>query len=163
MAPSPHVDVRVLFAAEEIAARVDALARAIAAEGLEKPLVVSVLKGGFVYTADLVRALHRAGVATEVTFLALSSYGRSTKSSGTITVKHDIDTDVAGRDIILVEDLLDTGRTVAFAIDLLRDRGARRVVTTAIVDKPGRREVDVVGDHIGFVAPDVFVVGYGID
>ncbi len=163
MAASPHADVRVLFTAEEIAARVADLANAIAAEALERPLVVSVLKGGFVYTADLVRALDRTGVATEITFLALSSYGKSTESSGTITVKHDIDADVDGRDIILIEDLLDTGRTVAFALDLLHDRGARRVVTTAIVDKPGHRTVEIVADHVGFVAPDVFVVGYGID
>ena len=162
--PSPrHEEVHPLFDARAIAARVDELAREIAARGFCDPLIVSVLKGGFVFTADLARALERHGVDVEITFLALSSYGRGTRSLGHVTVRYGPDMDVAGRDVILVEDLLDTGRTLRCALDLLRDAGARQIATTAIIDKPQCREIEISCDHVGFLAPDVFIVGYGID
>lgn len=155
--------VRVLFDAEAIAARNRALADEIKAAAPERLLVIAVLKGSFIFAADLIRALHAAGLAPEVEFVSLSSYREATTSSGIVTILHDIESDVRGRDVVLVDDILESGRTLTFAKDLFAARGARRVLTCVLLEKPGKRAVSLQPDFVGFVCPDVFVVGYGMD
>lgn len=155
--------IRVLYDAPEIAARNAEIAKEIAAAGYRDLLVVSILKGSFVFAADLIRALHDAGLSPEVEFITLSSYRTGTVSSGEVTVLRDIETDVAGRDVLLVDDILESGRTLAFARDLMRSRGARRVGIAVLLDKPGKLAQPLHADHIGFTCPDLFVVGYGMD
>jgi hypoxanthine phosphoribosyltransferase len=155
--------VRVLFDADAIAARNLALANDIKAATPERLLVVAVLKGSFIFAADLIRALHAVGLAPEVEFISLSSYREATSSSGTVTIVHDIESDVHGRDVMLVDDILESGRTLAFAKDLLAARGARRVLTCVLLEKPGKRAISLESDFVGFLCPDVFVVGYGMD
>ena len=155
--------IRVLLDAPTIAARNAEIAKEIAAAGYEDPLVVSVLKGSFVFAADLIRALHDAGMSPEVEFISLSSYRTGTTSSGEVTVLRDIETDVAGRDVILIDDILESGRTLSFARDLLLSRGAKRVGIAVLLDKPGKLAQPLAADHVGFNCPDLFVVGYGMD
>jgi hypoxanthine phosphoribosyltransferase len=155
--------VRPIFTAEEIAARVTGLARDIAASEPRRLLAIIVLKGGFVFAADLVRALALHGVRLEIEFISLSSYGSGTKSTGEVRVVRDIEVPVAGRDVLIIDDVLDSGLTLKFARDLMRSRGARRVAIAAMIDKPAGRRAEVEGDYVGFTCPDYFVVGYGMD
>lgn len=155
--------IRVLFDAATIAARNEALAQDIKAANLENLLVIAVLKGSFIFAADLIRALHAAGLTPEVEFVSLSSYREGTISSGTVTILHDVESDVSGRDVILVDDILESGRTLAYAKDLFAARGARRVLTCVLLEKPGKRAVSLDADFVGFKCPDYFVVGYGMD
>jgi hypoxanthine phosphoribosyltransferase len=155
--------IRVLFDAETIAARNIALAGEIKAAAPQQLLVIAVLKGSFVFAADLLRAMHATGLAPEVEFISLSSYRDGTVSSGTVTILHDVESDVRGRDVVLVDDILESGRTLAFAKDLLAARGARRVLTCVLLEKPGKRAISLDPDFVGFVCPDLFVVGYGMD
>jgi len=155
--------IEVLFSAKAVAERVDTIAREIAAIGLDNPLVVSILTGSFVFAADLLRALNRSGLAPEVDFLTLSSYQRGTRSLGQVDILRDVSVDVTGRNIILIDDILDSGRTLAFAKDLLSARGARSVTTCVLLDKDIPRTVSVAADFAAFRCPDVFVVGYGMD
>jgi hypoxanthine phosphoribosyltransferase len=155
--------VDVIFSAEDIAARIEDLAGEIASAGLERLLVVAVLKGSFVFAADLIRALHRAGIDPEVDFLTLSSYRKSTRSSGSVDILRDLDMDVVDRNVLLVDDILESGRTLVFAKDLVAARGAKRIMTCVLLDKPVRRAVQLEADFKAFDCPDVFVVGYGMD
>jgi hypoxanthine phosphoribosyltransferase len=155
--------VRVLFEAERIAQRNRELAAEIKAADPQRLLVIAVLKGSFIFAADLIRALHAAGLAPEVEFISLSSYRDGTVSSGTVTVLHDVESDVRDRDVLLVDDILESGRTLAYAKDLFAARGARRVLTCVLLEKPGKRAVELKADFVGFHCPDVFVVGYGMD
>ena len=159
--PAPHI--RILFDADQIAARNLALAQDIKAAKLENLLVIAVLKGSFIFAADLIRALHFVDLAPEVEFVSLSSYREGTTSSGTVTILHDVESDVHGRDVVLVDDILESGRTLAYAKDLFAARGARRVLTCVLLEKPGKRAVSLDADFVGFVCPDLFVVGYGMD
>lgn len=161
--PRAEPTVEVIFAADAIAERVDALARQIAAEGLEPLLVVGILSGSFVFAADLMRALYRAGLRPEIDFISLSSYKETTRSAGRIEVVRDLAGDVAGRNVLLVDDILESGRTLAFAKDLIVDRGAQRVLTCVLLDKPVPRAVAISADFVAFECPNVFVVGYGMD
>lgn len=156
-------EIRVLFDEEAIAVRVDAIAKAISQDNPHDLLVVAVLKGSFIFAADLARALHRAGSAPEMEFLHLSSYGRGTVSSGEVKILRDIESDVTGRDVILVDDILESGRTLRFASDMIAKRGAKSVRVAALLDKPGHRKTDIQSDYTGFECPDKFVVGYGMD
>ena len=156
-------NIRVLYDAPEIAARNAQIAREIAAAGYKDPLVVSILKGSFVFAADLIRALHDAGMSPEVEFITLSSYRSGTVSGGEVTVLRDIETDVSGREVLLVDDILESGRTLAFARDLMQSRGASRVGIAVLLDKPGKLAQPIKADHVGFTCPDLFVVGYGMD
>jgi hypoxanthine phosphoribosyltransferase len=115
------------------------------------------------FVADLVRALYRAGLRPEIEFMRLSSYGLAKVSSGEVHLLGDIPTDLAGRCVLLVDDIVDTGRSVAYAAALLRRRGVAQLWTCALLDKPGRREVTVEVDFVGFTIDDVFVAGYGVD
>lgn len=155
--------IEILFEEHEIADRVSAIARAIADTSPLNLLVVPVLKGSFVFAADLLRALHKAGLSPEVDFMMLASYRANTSSSGQVEILRDIETDVRGRDVLLMDDILESGRTLAFAKDLLVARGAGRVMTCVLLDKPGHRAAELDADFIGFECPDRFVVGYGMD
>jgi hypoxanthine phosphoribosyltransferase len=156
-------EVEVLFDPATIAARNHELAQEIVAARPEKLLVVAVLKGSFVFAADLIRALHDVGLAPEVEFITLSSYRDARASAGQVTVLRDVETDVRGRDVLLIDDILESGRTLAFAKDLLAARGARRVLVCVLLEKSNKRAVQITADFVGFACPDYFVVGYGMD
>ncbi len=160
---SGDIGVRPLFSAEEIYARVQDLAREIAASEPQALLAIIVLKGGFVFGADLIRALALNGVSLEIEFISLSSYGSRQRTSGEVRVVRDIEVPVAGRDVLIVDDVLDSGLTLKFARDLMQSRGARRAAIAAMIDKPAGRRADVEADYVGFTCPDYFVVGYGMD
>ncbi|WP_454684065.1 hypoxanthine phosphoribosyltransferase [Ancylobacter moscoviensis] len=161
--PYRNAHVEVLFDAAAIAERNRELADEIVAAEPEKLLVIAVLKGSFVFAADLIRAMHTAGLAPEVEFISLSSYRDARVSSGQVTVLRDVETDVRGRDVLLIDDILESGRTLAFAKDLLAARGARRVMVCVLLDKQNKRAVQIEADFVGFECPDYFVVGYGMD
>lgn len=155
--------IRVLYDIDTIDARNRELAAEIAASGYRDLLVISILKGSFVFAADLIRALHESGLAPEVEFISLSSYGAGTESSGNVRVVKDIESDVKGRDVLLIDDILESGRTISFARKLMEERGAHRVGVAVLLEKPGKRAVPIEAEHVGFVCPDLFVVGYGMD
>ncbi len=159
----PATQIDVLFDAEKIAERNQELAAEISTGETENLLVIPVLKGSFVFAADLLRALHHAGLAPEVDFFSLSSYGAGTESSGEVKILRDVESDVTGRNILLIDDILESGRTLAFAKDLLVARQAKSVSICVLLDKPNKRAVDIQADYTGFECPDLFVVGYGID
>jgi len=163
MAISTSSAINVLFSEEEIARRVEVLAREICSDEPGELLVVVVLKGSFVFAADLIRALERVGASAQVDFVTLSSYGVGKKSTGTVTLTHDLVEDVKGRSILLVDDILESGRTMAFARKTLLERGADSVKTCLLLDKPANRKVDIEADYVGFSIGDEFVVGYGLD
>lgn len=155
--------IRVLFSSEDIQKRVQEIANSLANKPLNQLLVVAVLKGSFMFAADLLRAMHRAGLTPHVEFVHLSSYRESTTSSGQVDILKDVTSDVRGRDILLIDDILESGRTLAFAKDLLTARGAHSVQTAVLLEKPDKRAVSINADYVGFVCPDQFVVGYGMD
>ena len=155
--------VKVLFDEGAIAKRIEELARDIAALRPKDLLVAAILKGSFMFAADLLRALHRTGLEPHVEFFHLSSYREGMVSSGAVTIVRDIESTVRDRDVLLIDDILESGRTLAFAKDLLAARGARRVIICALLDKPGHRVVPLQADLVGFICPDLFVVGYGMD
>ena len=155
-------NIDILYTAEEIRERNLALAREIASGPKNDLLVISILKGSFIFAADLLRALHEAGLAPEVEFITLSSYGKGTTSQGVRIIK-DIDSDVKDRDILLIDDILESGNTLRFARDLMYERGAREVSIAVLLDKRSKRQGTLDADHVGFVCPDYFVVGYGMD
>ena len=162
----PPVDIQsvsTLYSAEEIAARIQTLSGEIAQAMPDDILVIAILKGGFVFAADLIRALHGAGMHPRVDFMTLSSYGAGKESSGRVTIARDISDEIKDVDILLVDDILESGRTVAAARALLLERGARSVKICMLLDKPGKRKVECEADFCGFVVPDLFVVGYGLD
>ena len=154
--------IEPLFTPEMIAARNRAMAAEIAASPKKDLLVISILKGSFIFAADLIRALHDAGLEPEVEFITLSSYGRGTTSQGVKIIK-DIDSDVRGRDVLLIDDILESGLTLRFARDLMYERGANDVGIAVLLDKRSRREGSLDADYVGFECPDYLVVGYGMD
>ena len=160
---APSRRVRVLYDEATIARRNEEMAAQIVAAGTQDLLVVAVLKGSFMFAADLLRALHRAGMAPQVEFVHLSSYRTATVSSGQVEILRDVQSEVRGRDVLLVDDILESGRTLVFAKDLLAARGAKRVLTAVLLEKPGKRAVTIDADFVGFTCPDLFVVGYGMD
>ena len=154
--------IEVLFSAAQIAVRNTELAEQIALGGLSNILVVSVLKGSFVFAADLVRAMYEAGLSPELEFISISSYGAGTEP-GELVVLRDIESSVEGRDILLIDDILESGKTMKFTRDLMLERGANKVSIVALLDKSMRRKTEVSADYVGFECPDKFVVGYGMD
>ena len=157
------LEVAVLFDEQAIARRIEELAREIVDDLGADFVVVGLLKGSFVFVADLMRALHGAGAAPTVEFMRLSSYGLGKVSAGEVHLLGDIPTDVSGRRLLLVDDIVDTGRSVAYAQTLLRQRDVEELWTCALIDKPSRREVETRVDYVGFTVPDRFIAGYGID
>lgn len=155
--------VKVLFDEASIARRVEAMAAQIAESRPKDLLVVAVLKGSFMFAADLIRALHRVGLEPQVEFVHLSSYLDGTVSTGQVKILKDLESGVEGRDVLLVDDILESGRTLAFAKDLITARGARSVKLCVMLEKPQRRAVQIAADYVGFECPDSFVVGYGMD
>jgi hypoxanthine phosphoribosyltransferase len=155
--------IDVIFSPDVIAARLEVLAHEIKAAVTEPLLVVPILKGSFVFAADLIRAMHRAGMEPEVDFLTLSSYKKSRVSSGSVEILRDLDLTVERRSVLLVDDVLDSGRTLVFAKDLISARGAAHVRTCVLLDKKVKRAVNVAADFRAFDCEDMFVVGYGMD
>jgi hypoxanthine phosphoribosyltransferase len=151
-----------LISAKAIAARVETLARDITLHfaGTDKLIVVGLLRGSFVFIADLVRELD---LPVEVDFLEASSYGDGMESSREVRILKDLRGEIAGRDVLVVEDIVDTGFTLSHVVRLLQSRDPKRLEVCALLDKPSRREVDIRATWTGFVIPDEFVVGYGID
>ena len=154
--------IEKLISAKAIAARIEALSGEIRTEfaDSEKLVVVGLLRGSFVFIADLVRELD---MPIEVDFMEASSYGNSTESSREVRIFKDLQGAIEGRDVLVVEDIVDTGHTMHHVSRLLQSRKPNRLKTIALLDKPSRREVDFRADWIGFEIPDEFVVGYGID
>ncbi|EAR51700.1 hypoxanthine phosphoribosyltransferase [Oceanicola granulosus HTCC2516] len=151
-----------MISAKSIAARIEALAHEIKREfrGTEQLVVVGLLRGSFVFIADLVRELD---LPVEVDFLEASSYGDSMESSREVRILKDLRGEIGGRDVLVVEDIVDTGHTLSKVTQYLATRTPARLRTIALLDKPARREVDFKADWTGFEIPDEFVVGYGID
>lgn len=164
MTPAQRPTVSIRFSAAEIAARVDVMAGELAAQLPADTLVVSVLKGSFVFAADLIRALSLAGADWSMDFLTLSSYGTGTQTTGSVKVVRDIVDDVRGRDVLLVDDILESGFTLSFAKEMmLKEHGAHRVWICTLLDKPHKRRTELKPDFTGFEAGDEFLVGYGLD
>ncbi|MCC6006473.1 MAG: hypoxanthine phosphoribosyltransferase [Rhodobacteraceae bacterium] len=161
MTETPY-SVEQMISAKSIAARVEALAAEItdAFGGTDKLVVVGLLRGSFVFIADLVREID---LPVEVDFLEASSYGSGMESSREVRILKDLRGEIEGRDVLVVEDIVDTGHTLAHVLTLLRARAPRRLEVCALLDKPSRREVEVRATWTGFEIPDEFVVGYGID
>ena len=155
--------IKPLYSAEAIAARVDQLAADIAARRLDDLMVVAVLKGSFIFAADLIRALHRHKLKPEIDFIYLASYDGERISRGQVRVLRDVESDLKGRNVVIVDDILDSGRTLAFAKTLVAEHGAKCVVTCVLVDKQVPRATALAPDLVGFSCPPVFVVGYGMD
>lgn len=155
-------NIDVLFSASTIARRNLELAKEIAERDTNDLLVIAVLKGSFIFAADLVRAMHDIGMAPEVEFMMISSYGKGT-ASGELKLTRDIDSDVEGRDVLLIDDILESGKTLAFARDLLMSRGASSVQFAVLLDKSEGRNSPIKAEYTGFKCPDHFVVGYGMD
>ena len=153
--------LKVLVTEEELKTRIAELGEALYKryEG-HRPLFLGVLKGSFIFMADLVRA---AQLKSEVEFIGLSSYKNATKSSGVVQITRDLQRDISGRDIIIVEDILDSGNTLYFLTEYLKTKGAASVTIATLLDKPARREKPITADYAGFEVPDEFVVGYGLD
>jgi hypoxanthine phosphoribosyltransferase len=154
-------NVHVMLTEEEVAGRIKELGKEISGdyEGREL-LVVGILKGAAFFATELAK---RITVPVRMEFMSTSSYGSSTVSSGTVKIKQDIETDVAGMNVLIAEDIIDSGRTLAFLLDYFKKKGAESVRIATLLDKPDRREVDVNVDYNGFTIPDEFVVGYGLD
>ena len=152
---------RILFRREEIEATVKRLAVEIKKDYQNKnPLLIGILKGSFVFMADLIRLLN---FPLEVEFIRLSSYGGNKKSSGRIKVVQGLRSLIKGRDILVIEDIVDTGLTISFLLDYLWQRKPASLKLCALTDKPSRRQIPVTIDYLGFTVPNEFIVGYGID
>ena len=153
--------LKVLVTEEELKTRIAELGEALYKryEG-HRPLFLGVLKGSFIFMADLMRA---SQLMCDVEFIAVSSYQNGTVSSGRVQITHDLQQDITGREIVIVEDILDSGNTLAFLKSYLMAKGAKSISIVTLLDKPSRREKAVEADLSGFVVPDEFVVGYGLD
>ena len=155
-------DIAAVWASEEqLRERIEELGRQITKDYEDKePLFVGVLKGCFIFMADLVRA---CDLKCTVDFMVVSSYGSGTVSSGAVEIIKDLSHDIAGRDIIIVEDILDSGNTLSYLKKIMSARGPASIRIVTLMDKPERRTADVTADYVGFTIPDAFVVGYGLD
>ena len=152
---------RTLFSQEEIDRRLDELAAEINRDYAGKePMLISVLRGSFVFMADLTRKIT---LPCTVDFMAVSSYGKGTTSSGQVQITKDLSDDIEGKDILVVEDILDSGNTLSYLMKLLQARHPASIRLCTLLDKPERRVVPVQADYVGFTIPDEFVVGYGLD
>ena len=153
--------LKVLMSEEQLHARVQEMGDELYDRFHDKdPIFVGVLKGCFIFMADLVRATQ---MKSEIEFIGVSSYNNGTKSSGVVQITRDLQKDITGRHIIVVEDILDSGNTLFFLKNYLNTKGAASITIVTLLDKPARREKPIKADYAGFVVPDEFVVGYGLD
>ena len=152
---------KILISEEQLAAKVAELGAAISRdyEG-KKLMILGVLKGSVVFMADLLRHIT---IPVEMDFMAVSSYGAGVKTTGVVKILKDLDRLIEGYHVLVVEDILDSGMTLSYLTELLRDRGPASVRIATLLDKPERRKVDIAPDYVGFTVPDEFVVGYGLD
>ncbi len=157
-----NYEIDELISAKSIAARVESLAKEITSffSDTEKLIVVGLLRGSFVFIADLARELD---LLLEIDFLEASSYGNSMESSREVRILKDLRGKISGRDVLVVEDIVDTGHTLHHVLGLLKSKNPKRIEACALLDKPSRREVNIKSRWVGFEIPDEFVVGYGID
>lgn len=160
MPPSPPT---VLLNQRQIAQRIEEMAQELAPQLTEEPVVVGLLKGAFVFTADLVRALSALGVKPLVDFLWVASYGQATTSPGVLQWHMEGHQPLQGRQVLLLDDILDSGNTLKRVTDSLKEKGVSHLLTAVMLDKPSRRSVPIQADCVGFCIPDGFVVGYGMD
>lgn len=161
MSMGTETKMTVLYSSGEIEAVVDKLAGKITrAYAGKRPLLLGILKGSFIFLADLVR---RLDFPLEIDFIRLSSYGSARENSGNIAVLYDVRTPVKSRDVLIIEDIVDTGLTIEFLIHYLEERNPASVKICCLLDKPSRRQVPVKLDYIGLTVPDRFLVGYGLD
>ena len=159
-----HDVKEILIDKKAIATRVDTLVDEIVAHGQPNRLVViGVLKGSFMFFADLMRSFYRHNAHPHIDFMTVSSYGAGTESSGTVQIIHDIRENLTDADVLLVDDILDSGRTLAFTKKLMMERGAKSVQSCVLLDKKTNRAVEFEADYAGFEIEDLFVVGYGLD
>lgn len=149
----------ILYTEKEIYARVQEIGAEISKD-YNEIIAVGILKGASVFYADLVRTIK---IPVTFDFMMASSYGENTVSSGTVDIKKDLESDISGKDVLLVEDIIDTGITISFLIKMLKERGAKSVKIAALLDKPERRIANVNIDYLGFSVKDEFLVGYGLD
>ena len=159
---SSQHEIEILITEAEIAARTNNLARQITAhyKGTKQLVVVGLLRGSFIFIADLVR---RLALPVEVDFMTVSSYGNDTVSSRQVRIIQDLETAIRDRDVLIVEDIVDTGYTLSQVKKILQTRAPNSLASCTLLNKPSRREVDVEVDWVGFEIPDSFVIGYGID
>ena len=151
----------ILYSEEQLRERVQALGAQITADYAGKePVLASVLRGSYIFMADLTRAID---LPVTVDFMAVSSYGAGTKSSGQVEIKKDLSDSIEGRDLIIVEDILDSGNTLFYLMEILKARKPASIRICTLMDKPDRRTKPIVADYVGFTIPDAFVVGYGLD
>jgi hypoxanthine phosphoribosyltransferase len=152
---------QILISEEELADKVKEMGKRISEDYQGKNLLmVSVLKGSAVFMSDLMRSIT---IPVTIDFMAVSSYGSGVKTSGVVKIVKDLDIELAGYDLLIVEDILDSGMTLEYLKGVLEGRGTRSVKIATLLDKPERRQVDVKSDYVGFEIPDMFVVGYGLD
>ncbi len=155
-----HVE-SILYSEEQLRERVKELGAQITADYAGKePVLASVLRGSYIFMADLTRAID---LPVTVDFMAVSSYGAGTKSSGQVEIKKDLSDSIEGRDLIIVEDILDSGNTLFYLMEILKARKPASIRICTLMDKPDRRTQPIVADYVGFTIPDAFVVGYGLD
>jgi hypoxanthine phosphoribosyltransferase len=160
----PHHIDDILFTADDIRKRVAELVDDMAQEYQSENLVmIGILRGSFMFFADLVREANRHEFHPRIDFITMESYGGEMESSGTVKVVKEIVVDVNGADVVLVDDILDTGRTLTFACEHMKEKGARSVKSCVLLDKPSRRIIPTEADYVGFTVEDYFVVGYGLD
>ena len=153
--------VRVLLPEEEVNKRISEIGEQISKDYVGKQVhLVCVLKGGSFFMCELAK---RITVPVSLDFMSVSSYGADTKSSGVVKIVKDLDEPLVGKDVIVIEDIVDSGRTLSYLLDMLQDRGPQSMRLCTLLDKPDRRVVDVKVDYTGFQIPDEFVVGYGLD
>jgi hypoxanthine phosphoribosyltransferase len=151
----------VLITDDQIREKTAELGRKLTEEYRGKnPLLICVLKGGLMFLADLMREIR---IPVEIDFMAVSSYGDATESSGVVRILMDLDRNIRGRHVLIVEDIIDTGRTLTYIIENLRTRGPASIKVCTLLDKPARRLLDISIDYVGFEIPDRFVIGYGLD
>ena len=153
--------VEVLLTEEQVDTRIQEIGEAISRDYAGKEVhLVCVLKGGTFFTCELAK---RISVPVTLDFMSVSSYGSDTKSSGVVKIVKDLDESLTGKDVIVVEDIVDSGRTLSYLLSMLQDRGPKSLRLCTLLDKPDRRVVDVNVNYTGFQIPDEFVVGYGLD
>lgn len=157
-----ELSIPVLYSAADISDRIDELAHEISQSMSRDLMIVSLLRGSFMFTADLIRAMYHIGVQPQIDFMTLSSY-QGTQSTHEVTINRDITDSVSGKTVLILDDILETGRTLSYASKVLMERGAKDLKIAVLLEKPGKLDIDVRADFVGFRVPDKFVVGYGLD